>query len=140
MVPRCLHALLTSLAVIGLTDPAAADPPNRVARISYISGSVSLRSASIDEWSAATRNYPLTVGDHLWTDRGGRAELELGSTFVRIGPLTEFSVLNLDDRMAQLRVTQGTAVLRVRDLLDEGVEIDTPNGAVGQTRFCTCGT
>jgi len=110
--------------------PAAADPPDRVARISYISRSVSVRSASMDEWSAATRNYPLTVGDHLWTDRGARAELELGSTFVRIAPSTEFSVLNLDDRIAQLRITQGVATLRVRDLADEGVEIDTPNGAV----------
>ena len=32
--------------------------------------------------------------------------------------------------MTQLRITQGTVTLRVRDLADEGVEIDTPNGAV----------
>jgi len=130
MVPRPLRAILMSLAVVGLAYPAAADPPDRVARISYISGSVSFRTASTDEWTAATRNYPLTVGDHLWTDRGGRAELELGATFVRLATSTEFSVLDLDDQIAQLRITQGTATLRVRELSNEGIEIDTPNGAV----------
>src|SRR5260221_6459709 len=126
-----LHSLAVSVAILGgLALPASADPPDRVARISYVSGSVSFRPASMDEWSAATRNYPLTVGDHLWTDRGGRAELELGSIFVRVAPSTEFSVLNLDDRLAQLRVTQGSAIVPVRDLTDQGVAIDTPNGAV----------
>src|SRR5260221_1375753 len=94
---RCLTFLM-SLAVLSVAPGAAADPPDRVGRISYVSGAVSFRPASADEWSTATRNFPVTVGDHLWTDRGSRAELGLGSTFVRIAPFSEFSVLNLDDR------------------------------------------
>jgi hypothetical protein len=126
-----LHSLAVSAAILGgLALPASADPPDRVARISYLRGSVSFRPASVDEWSAATRNYPLTVGDHLWTERGSRAELELGSTFIRLSPFTEFSLLNLDDRLSQLRVTQGTAAVRVQNRSEEAVEIDTPDGAI----------
>jgi hypothetical protein len=89
----------------------------------------------LDEWSVASLNYPLTVGDSVWTDRGARTELQLGSTVVRIAPLTAFSLLNLDDHTAQLRVTQGAVSVRVRSLNDRDVfEIDTPNGAVSVLR------
>src|SRR5690242_14859810 len=80
-----------------LAATAAADPPDRVARLSYVSGTVSFRPASVDEWAAATLNYPLTIGDHIWTDRASRSELELGSAFVRLAPESEFSVIDLDD-------------------------------------------
>src|SRR5258708_31619369 len=101
MVPARFRPFAMSVLMVCLAQyAAAADPPARVARLSYVSGSVSFRPASEDAWSAATRNYPLTVGDHVWTDRAGRAELELGSMFVRIAPSSEFSVLNLDDRLA----------------------------------------
>ena len=52
-----------------------------------------------------------------------------------IAPLTEFSLLNLDDHTAQLRVTQGAVSIRVRTLNDRDLlEIDTPNGAVSVLR------
>jgi hypothetical protein len=80
-------------------------------------------------------NYPLTVGDHLWTDRGARSELQLGSTVVRLAPSTAVSVLNLDDHTMQLRMAQGEVSVRVRTLDDGDVlEIDTPNGAVSLLR------
>jgi hypothetical protein len=95
-----------------------------------VSGPTSFRAASADEWTNATLNYPLTIGDHLWTDRNARAELDLGTTVIRVAPLTEFSILNLDDRTAQLRVTQGSVVVRVREReAEDDVEVDTPNGA-----------
>jgi hypothetical protein len=131
-----MRLLLATVAGLLLSSASAlADPSARVARISFISGSVSFRPASLDEWSAATLNYPLTVGDHVWTDRGARSELQLGSTVLRIAPLTEFSVLNLDDHTAQLRITQGTLEVRVRSLGDDDLmEIDAPNGAVSVLR------
>src|SRR6516164_911540 len=131
MTTIAIVASLTILASVGLPIRSFADPPGRVARIGYTSGSVSFRAGSLDEWSAATVNYPLTVGDHVWTDRNSRAELQIGSTIIRIAPSTEFSLLNLDDRTTQLRVTQGAVSVRVRGLIDdEVVEIDTPNSAV----------
>ena len=121
----------TVLVLVVSTASALADPPERVARISFIGGPVSFRPASLDEWSVASVNYPLTIDDHLWTDRGGRTELQLGSSVVRVAPFTELSVLNLDDQTAQLRLTQGTVSVRIRNLADTDVfEIDTPSGAV----------
>ena len=132
----CTRLLLATVAGLLLSSTAAlADPSGRVARISFIGGAVSFRPASLDEWSAATLNYPLTIGDHVWTDRGARSELQLGSAVIRIAPLSEFSLLNLDDHTAQLRVTQGAVSIRVRTLSDRDVlEIDTPNGAVSVLR------
>jgi hypothetical protein len=130
---RALQMTIFALAVSAST--ALADPPGRVARISFATGSVSFRPGSLDEWSTATVNYPLTIGDHIWTDRGSRGELQIGSTVVRIAPSTELSLLNLDDRTAQFRVTQGAVSVRVRNLTgDDIVEIDTPNTAVSVTQ------
>src|SRR3954471_22050733 len=109
----------------------ANDPPARVARINYLSGSVSFRPGSVEEWTAATLNYPLTTGDYLWVDNDGRAEIHIGSTAIRINSRTAMSVLNLDDRTVQLSLTEGSLHVRLRDLADdEAVEIDTPNVAI----------
>ena len=79
---------LMAIASAGQPPPSSADdaalapqgdPPGRVARISFLSGTTSFRPATLDDWTPATVNYPLTVGDHLWTDRGARAELDLGT-------------------------------------------------------------
>ncbi len=123
------------VAASAMAGVAAADPPARVARVSYLSGPVSFRPATVDQWASATLNYPLTIGDHIWTDRGSRTELDLGSVFVRLAPDTEFSVVNLDDHLAQLRITQGTLAVRVRELdPDDAIELDTPGGAVSLLR------
>lgn len=109
----------------------ADDPPARVARVNYLNGSVSFRPASVDDWTAATLNYPLTTGDHLWADANGRVEIHAGSTAIRMNAKTAMSVLNLDDRTIQLSLTDGSLHIRLRHLEDdETVEIDTPNVAV----------
>jgi hypothetical protein len=133
-VVRLAASIGLAIAIV-VARPASADPPRRVARVSYVSGPVSFRPATADEWTTATLNYPVTIGDHLWADRGSRLELELGAAFVRLAPDTEFSVINLDDRLAQLRITQGVLTVRVRALdADDAIEIDTPGGAVSLLR------
>jgi hypothetical protein len=110
---------------------AFADPPARVARISYSTGAVSFRPPSVNEWSTASLNYPLTIGDHVWTDTRARTELQLDTAVLRVAPATEISVLNLDDHVAQIRLTQGTVSVRVRAVdVGDTMEIDTPAGAV----------
>jgi DNA segregation ATPase FtsK/SpoIIIE-like protein len=109
---------------------ADADPPYRVARLNYISGPVDFRPAGADEWMAAPLNRPLTTGDTLWADADARAELHLGSTAVRLGQRTSFTLLNLDDETTQIRLAEGSLIVRVRHLEDREVfEIDTPNSA-----------
>jgi hypothetical protein len=125
----CFAALAALAAAPALAD--GGDPPSRVARLNYQSGPVSFRPGSVEEWTAATLNYPLTTGDHLWTDPGAQVEVHIDSTAVRMAGGTSFSILNLDDRMAQLSVTQGTIDVRIRDLAPgEAWEVDTPNAAI----------
>src|SRR5450432_2470137 len=117
------------------TQDPAQDPPSRVARLNYMSGTVSFRPGSVDEWTAATINYPIYNGDHLWADRGARTELHVGSTALRMGSETALAILNLDDRIVQLSLTGGTLHVRLRSLGEgESFEVDTPNAAVSLLR------
>ena len=76
----------------------------------------------------AVPNRPLTTGDNLWTDQGARAEMHVGSTAIRLAPETSLTLLALDDRTTQLRLSAGTVILRVRHLDDGDLfEVDTPN-------------
>ena len=103
------------------------DPPSRVARLAYIRGTVSFVPAGENEWVEAQINRPLITGDKLWTDHDSRAELEIGSSALRLDAQTSFDFLNLDDDTAQIELTEGSLNLRVRRLYDNQVyEIDTP--------------
>ncbi len=129
-----LASLLSIALVVALFAPQRAaaddedDPPSRVARLSYAHGTVSFNPGGTDDWVSAVVNRPITTGDKLWTDNGARAELHIGSAAIRLSSNTGFSFLNLDDRTAQIRLTEGTLNVRVRRLEnDETFEIDTPN-------------
>ena len=104
-----------------------ADPPTRVARLAYLNGEVSFVPAGENDWVEAQLNRPLITGDKLWTDRGSRAELNIGEASLRIDQNTSFDFLNLDDKVAQVELTQGSLYLHVRRLYDDQTyEIDTP--------------
>ena len=62
----------------------AQDPPSRVARLNYFSGSVSFQPGGEGDWVTAVQNRPLTTGDNLWADQISRAELHIGSTAIRM--------------------------------------------------------
>jgi hypothetical protein len=111
------------------------DPPSRVARLNYLNGPVSFRPGSVEDWTEATLNYPLTIGDHLWADTGARTELHVGSTAIRMDSQTALSILNLDDRAVQLSVTEGSVNVHIRYLdPSESFEVDTPNAAISLLR------
>src|SRR2546429_557575 len=87
--------------------------------------------AGVQDWAAASVNRPLTTGDKLWTDQSSRAELDIGAAAIRLGATTGFSFLNLDDHTAQMQVSAGTLIVRVRDLqANQTYEVDTPNIAL----------
>ncbi|WP_051888406.1 DUF6600 domain-containing protein [Caballeronia sordidicola] len=110
---------------------SAIDPPGRVARLNYFDGSVTLEPAGATDWSYAELNRPLTTGDQLWVDSGARGELHAGSTALRLSQQTALSIVDIDDKNLQLKVTQGTLSTRVRALPPgQTVEIDTPNVAM----------
>ncbi|MGH7633620.1 MAG: DUF6600 domain-containing protein, partial [Gemmatimonadaceae bacterium] len=57
---------------------------------------------------------------------------------IRLGPLTAFEILSLDDNHVQIRLTQGTTMVSLHELADDdNYEIDTPTGAVTLLRTGT---
>jgi len=133
-----LASVVMSVGALWAQDPnqapspaPAQDPPSRVARLNLIEGQVSFQPAAVTDWTAATLNYPVTIGDHLYADDNSRAELQIGSTAVRLGPKSGLSFLNLDDRLVQIRVDQGSLIVRLKTLADDdSYEIDTAQGAI----------
>lgn len=110
------------------TLAAAADPPGRVARLNDVEGSVTSAPAGDNEWTDAQVNRPLTRGDRLWSDRGTRAEFQVGSSAVRMDSRTRLDIVALDDESAQFSVSGGSVYVRVRSLAEgENFELDTPN-------------
>lgn len=123
--------LVPILLLVGMAGHALADPPSRVARLSYLSGDVSMQPAGIEEWSQANLNRPLITGDTLYSDRASRVELEVGAATARLDERTSFRLLNLDDETAQIELTSGSLNLNVRNVFEgQSYEIDTPTLAL----------
>jgi hypothetical protein len=113
-----------------LQDENAPDPPNRVARLNFMEGSVSFQPGGEDDWVTAVLNRPLVTGDNLWADEDSRAELHIGSTALRLGSSTGITLLDVSDRATQIRLVQGSLIVKVRHVDDDDAyEIDTPNVA-----------
>ena len=107
------------------------DPPSEVARVSVLLGNVSVEPASVDQFSAAEVNDPLTTGDRIYADVGANAELQTGLLAVRIGQQTDLTVTAMTDALEQFGLAQGSVHLR-SFTLQQGttVELDAPNVAV----------
>lgn len=123
------HALAwaAGIALLATSLSGWADPPARVARLGYLNGAVSFSPAGEDAWDQAAINRPLAPGDRLWSDDGARAEVQMGGAMVRLDARTAVTLLNLDDDIAQVELTQGALNVHVRRLdPDQVVEIDTP--------------
>ena len=109
--------LFGALVFPAFSRPAAAqdDPPDRVARLNYIQGSVSYQVSGDQDWVQADPNRPLTTGDNLWADKDSRGEVHIGSTAIRLSSETGISFLTLDDRTVQLQLAQGTIEVHLRN-------------------------
>src|SRR5689334_1210676 len=128
-----LSLLLGLAGLLGFVVPQARadeekDPPTRVARISYVDGSVSLQAGGQGDWGAAARNRPMTIGDKIWVDKDSRAELQAGAVSVHLGSMTALSFLNLDEGITQIRLAEGSVNFRVSELRQgDTIELDAPN-------------
>ena len=106
------------------------DPPAQVARIGEVQGDVSFMAAGTTQWSAGEENYPMTSGDRLYADQNSRAEIQNGSTVVRMWQSTDVTLTNLTPQYEQIGLAQGSIRVRVYGLnAGSTVEVDTPNGS-----------
>ncbi|MDP9974645.1 hypothetical protein J2W39_005915 [Variovorax paradoxus] len=94
----------------------------------YVSGAVSFSPAGENDWVRASVNRPLITGDRLWSDASALGELQMGAAAIRLGSRTSMTLLNVDDRTAQVQLTQGTLNLRIwRFERNQVFDVDTPN-------------
>src|ERR1700692_2544837 len=104
------------------------DPPGRVARLNFSQGSISFRPAGEDDWVSGVPNRPMVTGDDLWAAGDSRAEVHVGSAAIRLGAKTGITFLTLDDHTTQIRLAEGSLIVRVRHVDDDdNYEIDPPN-------------
>lgn len=135
MTLRSVLSLLLLFLLTGLGSEVvlgdAGDPPVVAARLSLVRGKVSFQPSGESQWSEASVNRPVTIGDRLYTDQASRAELEVGSYTVRLSQATDLTLANLNGQLMQLGLGQGTLRVSVYQLPPNNtVEIDTPNGAL----------
>jgi len=136
-----VSALLIGAFSIDAGAQPAQDPPGRVARLAESEGQVWFYSPDSGEWVSAVRNQPVTSGDRVATDAGARAELQLGSTTVRLGESTEYEVVQLDDDHFATQLHNGSVAAHLRDANSAGqFELTTDEGRfvadrVGSYRF-----
>ncbi len=136
----CLAATITACSAGPRANPAIPetpdqDPPARVARISDLRGTVSFKAAGTNDWVSAVLNRPLTTGDSIWADRDARAEFTAGTLAIRLDAESGIDFLNLDDRIVQIRLVQGSVRVHLRAVEgDEEFEIDTASAAVTLVR------
>jgi hypothetical protein len=129
---RSIRKALVAMLGLALFASAASaladdDPPDRVARLSFLRGEVSFQPAGSEDWVQAGLNRPLGTGDRLYTDRDARVEMEIGAATVRLDQQSSFDLSNLDDNIAQLQLTEGTLNLHVRRVFEgQSYEVDTP--------------
>jgi hypothetical protein len=135
-LPGIVTAAVLALWGTGMAQ-AQVDPPDRVARLNFVQGSISYLPAggADNDWVAAVPNRPLTTGDRLWADSDSRGELHIGSTAIRLDSNTGISFLNLTDTTMQIRLAEGSMIVKLRRL-DQGnsFEVDTPNLAFSLVR------
>ena len=124
---------LAPLSTMAQTSPV--EWPAVVGSLSSLDGDVTWYDRDSGVWIGSSqqlsRNWPLVAGDRLRTGPGGRAELHLGSSTVRLGADVDLTLRRLDEQALVLWLDAGTLALRLIDPLsgDKGsVELITAEG------------
>src|ERR1035438_1743468 len=123
-------AAVALLAIGPASSLAQDDPVSQAGRLSYLAGAVSIQQAGSDDWGQAYPNLPLGPGDRVFTDYDGRAEIQVGQTWVRIGPNTDVTFVDASPDGISFGVGQGSVRVRSLGLWDQqALWLNTPSGS-----------
>jgi hypothetical protein len=121
------------------SDKAAADTALKpaAARIERVDGSVGVShigeaDAEQTDWTDASVNMPVVIGDRVYARDGSHASIALtGHNYVGLNSGGSLDLLSLNDRNTQLALRSGSALFEVGALRPEELyEVGTPGGAV----------
>ncbi len=124
-------AVLACLMFFPLASPAQDDdPPPQAGRLSLVNGTVSIQPAGTQDWGQAYLNYPVGPGDRIFTDSDGRAEIQVGRTYVRIGPSSDVTFVDFNSSDITFGAAQGSLHIRTFGLWNgQSLYIQTPSGS-----------
>ncbi|HTI00525.1 MAG TPA: DUF6600 domain-containing protein [Acidisoma sp.] len=107
----------------------AGDPPARVGWLSNLSGAVSFHSASQDQWTTATQNYPIATGDAVWTQPQAQASIMVDASRIALNGGTELTAQEIDQTTMTAVLSQGEVFLNLVAMRPgQSVVIETPRG------------
>jgi len=130
-----VFAAAALMAVGAASASAQDDPPVQAGRLSSVSGWVSIQPAGADDWGQAIANLPLGPGDRIFTDSDGRAEIQVGQSYLRIGPNADVTLVATSPYGIWYGVAQGSAHLHVLGLWPgQSVHVNTPSGSASLAR------
>ena len=119
-------ALLASTSTLSFAQD---DPPDQAGRISWASGTVSVQPMGSEDWGQAYVNLPMGPGDRVFTDSDGWAEIQVGQTYMRMGPNTDVTLVSDTPSSIGFGVAQGSVHLHTFGLWqDQWLNVSTPNG------------
>ena len=128
-------AVMLALAALSTAafaqDTLDTEPPDRVGRIALVQGKVSIGGDVGEASQDALVNWPVTTRNLITTEAGGRTEVRIGSTAIRVDADSSLEISELDDDSVRLRLHYGSASIRIlsEDVLPE-FELTTPQGRV----------
>ena len=122
-------AVLAVAALAAIPAMAQPDPPDQAGRISIISGAASIQTAGTDDWGQAYPNLPLGPGDRIFTDQNSELEIQVGQSYVRIGPYTDVTLVDVDSNLISFGVAQGSVHVHSYGFWQgQSLDVSTPNG------------
>ncbi len=122
-----LSVILPSAAPVFAQD--AGDPPDSVARIAEISGTVSFHAAGSQEWQAASPNYPVTAGSGVWAEPRSHAAVDINGARIHLDGASDLEIAAIDPQAVQLSVSQGAVFVHVYPgATGQTYTVDTPRG------------
>lgn len=106
------------------------DDPPQAGRLSSLSGNVSVQPSGSQEWGDAYPNLPIGPGDRLYTDASSRAEIQIGRTFVRLGPNSDVTLVDASPNQIAFGIGQGAVHVRTDGLWQgQYLSVQTPSGS-----------
>lgn len=111
------------------TSAQSQDPPDQAGRVSALSGTVSIQPSGTDNWGQAYPNLPIGPGDRIYTDRDGQAEIQIGQTYLRLGPNADITLIGATQDSISWGISQGSVHIRSFGLWQgQTLNFSTPNG------------
>jgi hypothetical protein len=127
--------LMTIVVPAGAQNEDDDEQGRGVARISVISGDVSVRRGDSGDWTAAAINAPLVRDDRLVTGPGSRAEMQFDyANMIRLSADSEGRLADLENRRYLIQIAKGLVTFRVLRDSEAEVELATPSISIRPSR------